>query len=92
MSRKNQNDIFQDVTLQSILEFLVAQYGWVELSERIRIKCFANDPSVQSSLTFLRRTPWARQKVEDLYAYTIISERKAKRKSEASSSHSHKTL
>ncbi len=76
MSRKNQNDIFQGVTLQDVLEFLVARYGWEELAKRIRINCFANDPSVKSSLTFLRRTPWARQKVEDLYAYAIISERR----------------
>lgn len=57
-------------TLESILQFLVDHYGWEELSFRIRINCFAVDPSIKSSLTFLRRTPWARQKVETLYLRT----------------------
>jgi uncharacterized protein (DUF2132 family) len=55
------------VTLAKVLETLVAAYGWDELARRIRINCFAKDPSVKSSLTFLRRTPWARTKVEELY-------------------------
>jgi uncharacterized protein (DUF2132 family) len=54
-------------TLEAILTELVEQYGWEELASRIRINCFAVDPSVASSLKFLRRTPWARKKVEDLY-------------------------
>jgi uncharacterized protein (DUF2132 family) len=54
-------------TLEAILTELVQQYGWEELASRIRINCFAVDPSVASSLKFLRRTPWARKKVEDLY-------------------------
>ena len=55
------------VTLVKIVEHLVEQLGFPELARRIPIKCFENDPSVKSSLTFLRRTPWARKKVEELY-------------------------
>ena len=55
------------VTLEAVLLALVAQYGWEELARRIDIRCFKLDPSVKSSLKFLRQTPWARQKVEDLY-------------------------
>lgn len=54
-------------TLKVILEALVERYGWVELSARIAVNCFAVNPSLNSSLTFLRRTPWARAKVENLY-------------------------
>lgn len=70
--RTNHNEIFHGVTLQMILEFLVARYGWEELDKRMRINCFAINPSIKSSLVFLRRTPWAREKVEDLYEETII--------------------
>lgn len=55
------------ITLEAILTQLVQHYGWPELAKRIRINCFAKDPSIKSSLKFLRRTPWARNKVEDLY-------------------------
>jgi uncharacterized protein (DUF2132 family) len=55
------------VTLANILEYLVEKLGWDELAAQIRINCFAVNPSIKSSLTFLRRTPWARQKVEALY-------------------------
>ena len=55
------------VTLASILEYLVAHYGFAGLDDRLKLNCFAVNPSVKSSLTFLRRTPWARAKVEDLY-------------------------
>ena len=65
------NDPLHGVTLLMILERLVERYGWVEMSRRIRINCFAKDPSIKSSLTFLRRTPWARKKVEDLYVETF---------------------
>lgn len=65
------NDPLQAKTLSFILEFLVDHYGWEELSNHIKINCFINDPSIKSSLVFLRRTPWARTKVEDLYIYTI---------------------
>lgn len=64
------------VTLKAVLEFLVHEYGWEEMSRRIRINCFANDPSINSSLTFLRRTGWARAKVERLYLSTVRSQKK----------------
>lgn len=60
-------DPLHGITLEMILTRLVEKYGWEELSVRIRINCFAHDPSIKSSLIFLRRTPWARKKVEDLY-------------------------
>jgi uncharacterized protein (DUF2132 family) len=60
-------DPLHGVTLEMILTRLVAHYGWAELGRRIDIRCFNFDPSIKSSLQFLRRTPWARQKVEDLY-------------------------
>ncbi|HCP56082.1 MULTISPECIES: VF530 family DNA-binding protein [Pseudomonas] len=55
------------VTLEAILNQLVEQLGWDGLAQRIDIRCFKSDPSIKSSLTFLRRTPWAREKVEALY-------------------------
>lgn len=54
-------------TLESILIELIAHYGWETMGTMIRIKCFNDNPSIKSSLTFLRKTPWARKKVEDLY-------------------------
>lgn len=56
-------------TLETILKELVDFYGWEQLSSMISINCFKKDPSIKSSLVFLRRTPWARTKVEDLYRY-----------------------
>jgi uncharacterized protein (DUF2132 family) len=61
------NNPLHGVKLADILTALVAHYGWAELAIRIPINCFSHDPSVKSSLTFLRRTPWARDKVEALY-------------------------
>jgi len=58
--------------LDTIIEYLVAYYGWEELGQRIAIRCFNDNPSVRSSLTFLRKTPWARDKVEQLYVKTIL--------------------
>lgn len=58
-------------TLEMILSYLVKEYDWEYLGQKINIRCFNFDPSIKSSLTFLRKTPWARQKVEDLYIYTI---------------------
>lgn len=65
------NNPLHGKTLESILEFLVAEYGWGELGRRINIRCFKSDPSVSSSLKFLRKTPWARAKVEQLYLQRI---------------------
>ncbi|WP_299289877.1 VF530 family protein [uncultured Mucilaginibacter sp.] len=61
------NNPLHGKTLESILNDLVAHFGWEELGNRIRINCFTDNPSLKSSLTFLRKTPWARKKVEDLY-------------------------
>ena len=57
------------VTLEMILTDLVAHFGWSELGEQVKIRCFTTDPSIASSLKFLRRTPWAREKVESLYLF-----------------------
>ena len=64
------NNPLHGKTLETILNALVAHYGWQELGGRIRINCFIADPSIKSSLKFLRKTPWARKKVEDLYTAT----------------------
>ncbi len=65
------NNPLHGVTLAMILEFLEAKYGWKELSYQVNINCFKNDPSIKSSLKFLRKTPWAREKVEQLYLQSI---------------------
>jgi uncharacterized protein (DUF2132 family) len=62
-----ENNPLHGVTLKSILEQLVEHYGWEELDNRVRINCFSINPSINSSLKFLRKTPWARTKVEELY-------------------------
>ena len=67
MSKKQTQDLLHGVTLEKILIALVADYGWEKLAKYIKIKCFANEPTVKSCLKFLRRTPWARIKVENLY-------------------------
>jgi uncharacterized protein (DUF2132 family) len=64
------NNPLHGKTLEAVLNALVAHYGWKELGERIRINCFTSDPSVKSSLKFLRKTDWARTKVEELYVST----------------------
>lgn len=71
MTQEQPNNPLHGKTLEMILNYLVEKYGWDELGNRIPIRCFMYDPSVKSSLTFLRKTPWARQKVEDLYVYTV---------------------
>lgn len=70
MPEQHGHDPLHGLTLKQILDELVAMYGWEELGRRIRIKCFITDPSVASSLKFLRKTPWAREKVEALYLFT----------------------
>ncbi len=59
------------VTLERLLTSLVEHFGWDELGEQVRIRCFTDDPSITSSLRFLRKTPWAREKVESLYLYML---------------------
>jgi len=65
------NDPLHGVTLKAILEYLVNKYGWEELGNIIRINCFTDNPSINSSLKFLRKTEWARKKVEALYISSI---------------------
>ena len=67
MTQEQKNNPLHGVTLEQILERLVDHYGWEELGQRITIRCFQSDPSIKSSLKFLRKTPWAREKVEALY-------------------------
>ena len=67
MSDKQANNPLHGITLESLLSELVSLYGWQGLAERLPINCFSNEPSMKSSLSFLRRTSWARQKVEALY-------------------------
>ncbi len=71
MASAQPNNPLHGITLEMILAHLVEKYGWEELGSRITIKCFTVDPSIKSSLKFLRRTPWARQKVEDLYLKSL---------------------
>lgn len=70
MNKSPAQDPFHGLTLEAIVTRLVEKYGWEELGNRIKIKCFTTDPSIASSLKFLRKTPWARQKVETLYLRT----------------------
>lgn len=71
MEKPPSKDPLHGITLQKILEQLVDYYGFSVLGKLIKIKCFTDSPSVKSSLTFLRKTDWARKKVEDLYVKTI---------------------
>jgi len=64
---EQKNNPLHGKTLEMILNSLVEQYGWNGLAREVRINCFVSNPSIKSSLTFLRKTPWARKKVEDLY-------------------------
>jgi len=70
MSDQQTNNPLHGITLEQIVNRLVDFYGWDDLGYRIDIRCFNSDPSVKSSLKFLRKTPWARKKVEDLYLHT----------------------
>lgn len=71
MSGEQPNNPLHGLTLESVLLRLVDQYGWDGLARRININCFKSDPSVKSTLTFLRKTPWAREQVEGLYVATF---------------------
>ncbi|MGH1384631.1 VF530 family DNA-binding protein [Kordia sp.] len=71
MSNEQPNNPLHGIKFAEIVETLVDYYGFEELGERIRINCFTSNPSVKSSLKFLRRTPWAREKVEKLYLKVI---------------------
>ncbi len=67
MNKSQVNNPLHGITLEKIVNSLVEYYGWNDLGEKIDIRCFNNDPSVKSSLKFLRKTPWAREKVEKLF-------------------------
>jgi uncharacterized protein (DUF2132 family) len=71
MTSPQPNNPLHGITLEMILNQLVKQYGWVELGNRIPLKCFIDNPSIKSGLKFLRQTPWARKKVEDLYLKSL---------------------
>jgi uncharacterized protein (DUF2132 family) len=71
MKEHQSKDPLHGKTLESILVYLVDKYGWDELGHRIRINSFNDNPSIKSSLTFLRKTEWARKKVEELYIRTV---------------------
>lgn len=64
------------ITLEAMVNALVEAYGWAGLGQRIPVRCFTSDPSVNSSLKFLRKTPWAREKVEGLYLFTVREARR----------------
>ena len=70
LQREQPNNPLHGITLKTILLTLLAQYGWGKLALKININCFKSDPSINSSLTFLRRTPWAKEKVIELYLDT----------------------
>ena len=78
-------DPLHGMTLEAIVNALVARFGWEELAKRININCFKSDPSVKSSLKFLRRTPWARKEVEDLYLDFLEDEKVAQKEPPADS-------
>jgi len=71
MSNTQPNNPLHGIKLVDILEYLVNRYSWEELASKININCFKNDPSIKSSLKFLRKTPWAREKVEQLYLKSV---------------------
>ena len=71
MIKEQPNNPLHGIKLADILDFLVAKYGWDELGDEINIRCFQSNPSIKSSLKFLRTTPWAREKVEQLYLDSI---------------------
>jgi uncharacterized protein (DUF2132 family) len=77
MSEARRVDPLHGITLKAMVEHLVERYGWDGLGARIDIRCFTQDPSVQSSLKFLRKTSWARAKVESLYLHSVAHPRKA---------------
>ena len=91
MSAEQPNNPLHGITLKAILEDLVERHGWPELSERIKIRCFQNDPSIKSSLKFLRKTDWARQKIERLYLDDQrVLERKRKRNKRRAAMRTHR--
>ena len=70
------NNPLHGLTLEAIVTALVEHYGWEQLGQQINIRCFTSDPSIASSLKFLRKTPWAREKVEGLYLFMLREQRR----------------
>jgi len=81
LPKTQKNNPLHGITLKKQLEELVSKYGWVKLGDQIKIKCFLEKPSINSSLKFLRKTPWAREKVEDYY-FWIFYKRDGTRKND----------
>jgi uncharacterized protein (DUF2132 family) len=79
MADPTSRDPLHGITLEMIVKALVAHFGWEELGQQVKIRCFTSDPSVTSSLKFLRKTPWARQKVESLYLFMLREQARAAR-------------
>ena len=86
MALKQAHNPLHGITLETIVTELVAYFGWPELGQQVNIRCFTSDPTVGSSLKFLRRTPWAREKVESLYLFMLRERaRQARRESDGQS-------
>jgi uncharacterized protein (DUF2132 family) len=77
MAQRQSSDPLHGMTLEKILSTLVGYYGWERMGMAIDIRCFTNNPDLQSSLKFLRRTPWARKKVEELYLVCLFEQQHA---------------
>ena len=69
--RQHPKDLLHGVTLETIVRTIQEKYGWEEMGMRVRIRCFQENPSIKSSLTFLRKTPWAREKMEAWYRWEV---------------------
>jgi len=80
MTERHQ-DPLHGVTLEAIVTALVEHYGWPELGQQVAVRCFTHDPSIASSLKFLRKTPWARAKVESLYLFMLRERARQARRS-----------
>jgi uncharacterized protein (DUF2132 family) len=78
MSAEQPRNPLHGITLERIVTELVAHFGWTELGEQVRIRCFTENPSVASSLKFLRKTPWARAKVESLYLFMLREQKRGR--------------
>lgn len=87
MDTPQKNNPLHGITLERILNELVGHFGWEELGDRIAINCFNHEPSIKSSLKFLRKTPWARDKVEGLYLWHKRNEERKERKRAKKSPH-----
>jgi len=75
MMTEQKNNPLHGIKLEQILNHLVKQYGWDEMGNQINIRCFQIDPSLKSSLAFLRKTPWARKQVEEYYVYSLTEKK-----------------